>query len=377
MLKSLIATLSIFSCAVLSVTAQEKGVFKSTVDNGYFNHLEISASVGSPGIGIDVAAPMGDYLKLRAGITYMPQMEMTSGFRVQVGDSLEKKFDKQGNRIETKFDKMSGLLKSLTGFEVDDEIDMLIKPTYYNFRLLVDVLPFRNKNWHFTAGFYVGNSTIGRAYNTTEDMPSLMAVSMYNNMYDAAKDGRPFVNYNGLAADVPPEVAKKFLEYGRMGVQVGFHLKDGPVYYNEHAVVQEYEPDGTPIYDWDNDGNPIHEPVELDKNGNPRLTYYKGDPYMMVPGKDGMVKVKAKANRFKPYVGFGYGGPITKDGLTEFSFDAGVLFWGGKPHVYTHDGTDLIYDVEKIGGKVGSYVKAIKCFPVFPVLEVRVTRRIF
>ena len=49
--------------------------------------------------------------------------------------------------------------------------------------LLVDVFPFKNnKHWHFTAGFYWGNSTIGKAYNTTEDMPSLVAVGIYNNM---------------------------------------------------------------------------------------------------------------------------------------------------------------------------------------------------
>lgn len=358
MLKSLIATLSIFSCAVLSVTAQEKGVFKSIVDNGYFNHLEISASVGTPGIGIDVAAPMGDYLKLRAGISYMPQVEVPSSFLVQVGDSLESKFDKQGNRVETKFDRMSGLLKSMTGYEVDDEIDMLIKPTFYNLRLLIDVLPFQNKHWHFTAGFYVGNSTLGRAYNTTEDMTSLMAVGMYNMLYDKLENNEPLVDLGGnmsynLPLDTRDLLLEKFHAYGRMGVHVGDYVNDGEIIYNE-----------------------FDEP-ELDEEGNEMLTHRKGDPYMMVPGKDGMVKVKAKANRFKPYVGFGYGGPITKDGLTEFSFDAGVLFWGGKPHVYTHDGTDLIYDVEKIGGKVGSYVKAIKCFPVFPVLEVRVTRRIF
>lgn len=378
MLKTLIVTLSIISCAVFPISAQEFSVSKSLdTDNGYFNHLDISASVGTPGIGVDVAAPVGEYVKLRAGFTYMPRVELSSGFRVQVGDSLERKYDKQGNRLETKFDKMAGLLKSFTGYDVDDEVVMKMKPSYYNVRLLVDLYPFRSKKWHFTTGIYAGNSTLGRAYNATEDMPSLMAVGIYNMMYDAAKDNRPFLTYNGKSVDLPGDIAQRLLQYGRMGVHVGNHLYDGPIYHNENAVIQEYEPDGTPIYEWDNDGNPIHEPIELDENGNPKLEYYKGDPYMMVPGKDGMVRVTAKVNRIKPYVGFGYNGTVFKDKRTMLSFDAGVLFWGGKPHVYTHDGTDLVYDVENIKGKVGRYVSAIKCFPVFPVIELRVTRRIF
>lgn len=358
MLRTLLASIVISSCAVFTLIAQEVNLHKSiNVDNGYFNHLDISASAGSTGLGIDVAAPIGDYVKMRAGFTYMPRFEMTSTFRVQVGDSLERKYDKHGNRIETKFDKLSGLLKSVTGYNVTDEVDMYVKPTYYNFRLILDVLPFQDKRWHFSAGFYVGPSEIGRAYNVTEAMPSLMAVSMYNMMYDKLQNGEPLASFGDQTFDLAPEILYPVLEkldrYGRMGMHVGNHLYDGPQLK-------------------DGDGNPL-----LDENGKPKLAYHAGDPYMMVPDNEGMVKVYAKAKRFKPYVGFGYGGAISKDGRTELSFDAGVMFWGGVPHVYTHDGTDLVNDVEKIRGKVGRYVKLINKFPVMPVLEMRVTRRIF
>lgn len=382
MIKPLIATLSFITCAALSVSAQVMNVSKSIhVGDGYFNHLDVSASIGSPGIGIDLSTPIGEYVNLRLGMTYMPQIEVSSSFRVQVGDSLEHKYDIHGNRVETKFDRLSYLLKSFVGYDVDDEVDMMIKPTYYNARLLVDFLPFRDKRWHLTAGFYVGPSEIGRAKNSTEDMPSLMAVNLYNMMYDRLMADKPLFSFGDQSFDVPPEfrIKESFMYYGRMGVHVGDHLKDGPILYIKDAKPEDYEEDGTPIYSWDDDGNPIHEPVILDANGNPKLAYYKGDPYMMVPGEeDGMVRVVSKVNRkFKPYVGFGYGGTISKDGRTELSFDAGVLFWGGKPHVYTHEGIDLVYDVENIKGKVGNYVSLIKKFPVFPVLELRVTRRIF
>lgn len=362
MLRKLIATFMIFSCVVAFAAAQGVNATKALhSDNGYFNHLDVSASMGSTGIGIDVAAPVGEYAKLRVGFSYMPRIELNSLFRVQVGDSLEHKFDKNGNRVETKFDKLSGMLYKMYGYKVDDEVEMKIKPTYYNARFLVDVTPFQNKSWRFTAGFYVGNKTIGRAYNSTEDMPTLMAVNMYNEMYRRLREGEPLFNLGDpFSFDLPPYVEEplleKFDEYGKMAVPLGYYVKDGPMI----SV-----PDGG----YDENGEKTYVSVPA---------YRKGDPYMLVPdAESGMVRVKAKArNTFRPYVGFGYSGVLSKDGRTEFVVDAGVLFWGGKPHVYTHDGTDLVYDVKRIQGKVGSYVKAIKAFPVFPVLELRVTRRI-
>lgn len=311
-------------------------VMDSCDTRGFFNHLDVALSLGSTGLGFDVIAPIGKYLRLRAGFSFMPRFEMSSNFRVQVGDSLDKKWDKQGNRLETKFDKLSGYLKSFVGYEVDDEVEMLCKPTYYNFKLLVDIHPFLNQHWYLTAGIFIGPSEIAQAYNTTEEMPSLLSVSMWNMMYDKA------VNWEPIYGDffMPPALEQKLMQYGRMGFHAGNYTHDG-----------------------------------IDAKGN---SYKKGDKYMMVPDeKSGMVKATIKANRFKPYLGLGYGGPISKDGLTQLSFDAGAMFWGGTPSMITHDGTDLTHDVENVRGKLGRYVKATKFFKAFPLLEVRISRRIF
>ena len=73
--------------------------------------------------------------------------------------------------------------------------------------------------------------------------------------------------------------------------------------------------------------------------------------------------------------------------MVEISFDCGAMFWGGTPNLVVYhglklpDGTyrdvSLTEDVENIGGKVGSYVKLFKAFKVYPVLSLRVTKRIF
>lgn len=299
-------------------------------EKGFFKHLDASLTVGSTGLGFDLASPMGEYAQLRAGFSFMPHIHYKMNFEVQVGDDA--------STSKSKFQTLSGLLKDMTGYQVDNSIDMIGVPTYYNFNLLVDVFPFKNnKHWHFTAGFYLGNSMIGKAYNTTEDMPSLVAVGIYNNMYEKAINKEPFVtiNYNGVPFSVPddPEqqdmLYEKFSEYGRMGVWIGNHVSDG-------------------------------------------------SPYIVEPDENSMVKAEVRVNTFKPYLGFGYGGRLIKgDNRYKISFDCGAMFWGGTPSILTHDGTDLAKDVEGVKWKVGDYVRLIKGVKVFPVLNVRITRTLF
>ena len=306
-------------------------------EGGFFNHLDVAVTAGTTGLGFDVATPLGEYARLRTGLSYMPQFEFSSNFRVQVGDSLDKKYDAQGHKLETKFDKLSGYLKDFVGYEVDDEVKMLCTASYFNFKLLVDVFPFPNKNWHVTAGFFAGPSEIAKAVNATEEMPSLLSVSMWNTIYDKVWNYEPI--FGGIY--LPPEIEDKVIKYGKMGFHAGNYVDDVK----------------------DDAGNIVHK---------------KGDKYMMVPDtKEGTVKASIKTNRFKPYVGFGYGGAISKDKLTRLSFDAGVMFWGGSPSVITHDGTDLVRDVEDVRGKLGRYVDTAKFFKVFPMLEIRLSRRIF
>ena len=305
-------------------------VFQYCKEHNFFQHLDASVTLGSTGLGFDVSSPMGDYVQLRAGFSFMPHIHYKMNFEVQVGDDASKS--------KSKFQTLSGLLKDMTGYQVDNSIDMIGVPTYYNFNLLLDVFPFKNnKHWHFTAGFYWGNSMIGKAYNTTEDMPSLVAVGIYNNMYEKAIRKEPFVifNYNGnpIAITDDPEyqdmLYDKFSEYGRMGVQLGNYVSDG-------------------------------------------------SPYIVEPDENSMVKAEVKVNAFKPYLGFGYGGRLFKgDDRYKISFDCGAMFWGGTPSILTHDGTDLAKDVEGVKWKTGDYVRLIKGVKAFPVLNVRVTRTFF
>lgn len=102
-----------------------------------------------------------------------------------------------------------------------------------------------------------------------------------------------------------------------------------------------------------------------------------GRPYMMKPDKDGMVKASAFVNAFRPYVGLGYTGAVSKDGRWNFDVDCGLMMWGGSPKIVTHDGTNLTDDVTDIKGKPGRYVRMMKHFKVYPVVSIAISCRLF
>ena len=327
-----------------------------------FEHLDLSLTTGSTGIGFDVSTPLSDVFSLRGGYAIMPRFTQRMNFGVEVGDNPAES--------HAKFDRLSALLTDFTNLKVDDAIEMEGTPTFWNWKLLVDIKPFKNKRWHFTAGFYGGNRMIGKAVNAMEDMSSLMAVSIYNNIYDKAANNEPLTNFQGndIYINDPTgqiNLTERFLNYGRMGITLGVHKND--VLYEEDVVAPYDMFVGDDYYA---EGDIIHH------KGDVRIA--RGSAYRITPDENSMVKAYAYANRFKPYLGFGYGGRLLKgDDSWQVSFDCGAMFWGGTPEIVTHDGTDLINDVSNVRGKVGDYVRIAKQFKVFPVLNLRITKRLF
>lgn len=296
-----------------------------------FQHLEVALTGGSAGIGIDFSTSINNYLQIRGGFSFMPKFTLAMKFGVgieenegTITDENRSLAEENDNPTESKFDKMAALVEGLTGSKVNDEVTMLAEPNIYNFKFLLDVHPFQNKRWHFTTGFYVGSSTIGRAYNSAEDMPTLYAANMFNNMYDKALADEPVITWGNFDLYAPEDL----LEYGRMGFAVG-KKADGSV-------------------------------------------------YKMEPNEYCMVGVDAKVNTFKPYLGFGYGtSALSGARKTNFSFDCGVLFWGGAPDLITHDGTNLTKDITNIDGKIGQYVDIARKFRVYPVVSISISRLLF
>ena len=345
-------------------------VFQYWKEHNIFQHLDVSLTLGTPGIGIDVASPIGNYVQVRAGYEFMPRLTKRMSFEMTINGQPAKSYDEDGNRQETKFDKLKEFMYSFTGYDIEDHVDMIGKPTMNNLKFMVDVFPFKNnKHWHFTAGFYWGSSKFAEAENSTEAMVSLVSAGIYNKMYESAKNGDPLISFDpyqfptlsGVSIQMPDQVRKKFLDYGEMGFVVG---------YLTHDIT-------------DAEGNVLMSKTMVDTKGN---TIQR--PYIVAPDEDGMVRVTASSKSFKPYFGFGYGGNLVKKRDDwKISFDCGAMFWGGTPELVVYHGLklpdgsyrdiSLTEDVENIGGKVGSYVKLFKSLKVYPVLSLRITKRLF
>ena len=310
-------------------------------------HLDLGVTMGTTGLGIEVASPIGQYVQVRTGFEIMPRFEKSLHFDIQSFG-----YNENGELQESQFEKMADRLEALTNYRARPSVEMIGKPTFWNFKLLVDVFPFHNKQWHLTAGFHWGPSEIAEAINSLNDAPSLVAVNIYNKLYDKAESGDAI--YKGFA------LGSEWLENGRMGI----HLGDYADRYVMKTVVE---------YDEYGDFVGSHEEYVLDANGNKIH-----EPYRMEPDNDCTVSARVKVNSFKPYLGFGYGGRLLKnDDRYNISFDAGFMFWGGTPDIITHDGTNLSKDVINIGGKVGDYVDLISGVKAYPVLNLRITRRLF
>jgi hypothetical protein len=347
MMKKIVLIL-LAAMVVLPMEAQQnafKDYFKK-----YFHHMDVGVTMGTAGLGVDVSMPVYKNVCLRTGFSYMPRFEVPMTFGIQVGDDPA--------TSASKFAKMSSVLHDLTGNPVSDHVDMLGKAKMWNWNLLVDVYPLKNnKHWRVTAGFFLGPSNVAEAFNKTESMASLVAVGIYNNMYDklhgkSIKElykvqlidlsvlGESYADIK-LDLDLMLKLQEGFDAAGRMGVQLGTYVRD---------IVDE-------------NGNVIHK---------------KGDMYLMTPNEDDMVKADMEVNAFKPYIGFGYEGRLVKgNDRLNVGVDAGIMLWGGRPRLLTHDGTDLIHDVEGIMGKPGDYVDLMSKLSVFPVANVRFTYTIF
>lgn len=114
-------------------------------DNEMFNHLSLGISLGTDGIGFEAGAPIGRYVQVRTGISFMPAFSYSDDAKLYTSTDLN------------------------TGTEVDRKVD--VKGTLHmtDWKLLFDIYPSTKSSFHFTAGFYLGKQNFVTAKNTEID----------------------------------------------------------------------------------------------------------------------------------------------------------------------------------------------------------------
>jgi hypothetical protein len=414
-----IGILLLMLLATTTVLAQDKMSLFSRMDQkNILNHMDIGVNVGTVGIGIDVAVPVGDYVRIRAGYNYMPRFNLHSNFPIETrsGGRLSSFINKIGN-IDAMlppfidlnlpyFTQEKELMEMYKNGDLSakDYVGMDMKPNLHQFKFLVDVMPFKNnKHWSFTAGFFVGPSTVGEAINQQEETAILKAVNLYNNRY-----------YHDLVV--------------LHGMSFTFIEADGSLH-----DVGSYDPITNFV-------------ISNGLAGFPLGYFSDGKKAMMVPGADNTVRAEMKVNKFRPYLGVGYNTHLSRNKKWKLNVDLGVLFLCGSPKVYVDnvykfsdgelqghldagyfvyesgigtvkglypnyeyddeyygdivryyydptrdpvigyedrpgveilDNVDLVHDLHDIPGKVGNMVNTISKFKVYPNLSVTFSYRLY
>ena len=105
-----------------------------------FDHLYGALTLGTTGIGLDLAMPVNDMIQVRAGYTFMPSFRHKMHFNVV---SEQRENNGSGNAAATltssKFDEMADIVHQATGIYMDRNVEMIGEPTMNNAKLLVDV----------------------------------------------------------------------------------------------------------------------------------------------------------------------------------------------------------------------------------------------
>ncbi len=294
-------------------------------DKLLFNHLAIGIGIGTEGASLDLALPIGHYVQLRAGMSYLPSIKLTKHFDAS----------QTGSTGTSNFDSITSILHDITGLQFDEQIDMKATTQLWNGKILVDVFPFKKKNWFFSAGLYFGPKQVMHIENAAEDMGTLIALSTFNNIYNKVEDAVANDNPAQIFGDISltPQMMDQIMSIGRLGIAVGTYKQTTE-------------------------------------------SHQAGDIYNMVPDENGMIKLDIRSNVVRPYVGFGYRTAISRDKRSFFSVDAGILCWGTLKMI-THDGTNLIKEIDVTHPMLKQYTDVVNHMKVYPAINIRFTRQIF
>ena len=321
-------------------------------DNVPFGRLDGGIVLGTTGIGLELSTPLADFVQLRAGFSLVPTVQLPLSFAIPGADA-EPTVDEDGELVPSTFDRLSGLLQDMTGCTVDDQFDAVATPHFRNLHVMADFRPLRSfPQWHLTAGFLWGTSNIGTLVNAQEEAPLLVALSTYNRLYDKAANDDPLLSYGDFDL-YNLTLNNKLLGHGRLGVEMGQRTSDGST-------------------------------------------------FVLEPDEQGVIRATMQVNAFKPYLGTGFEGCFShrKDGW-RYAIDLGALFWGGAPRVVTTDHCrtlvekedeygfpyteweyststiDLVHDVQDVPGRPGEMLNLVRRLKVYPVIELRLTHRLF
>ncbi|MBQ9285734.1 MAG: hypothetical protein IJ209_05565 [Bacteroidaceae bacterium] len=168
---------------LVAFCALSQTLHAQTADRRVFNHMAIGLSLGTDGIGFDVAMPATEFFDLRVGASFLPKLKFSGDYDI---DSESASITADEVTIEGKINKMDA-------------------------KALLDFYPVKNGIFRITAGAYIGGSKVLSAYNTSE----FLAREDWGNTGVKIGDYRVMSDEQGnVKADIKVNAIKPYLGIG-------------------------------------------------------------------------------------------------------------------------------------------------------------------
>ena len=119
-------------------------------DYGYFNSLGLGLSVSTVGVGLEVSTPIGNYLALRGGVSFMPKFTVT--------------------------DEVNADLKGVPqGYPQSAEVELEGSTKRTTGELLLTLYPFRSNGFFVAAGASFGGDKFVQITGHSDELRQLIA----------------------------------------------------------------------------------------------------------------------------------------------------------------------------------------------------------
>ena len=191
-------------CALAMMLLSQPVHAQNQIEYGIFDHLGAGLSVGTDGIGIDVATPLTDYVAFRTGVSFVPKIKIKK------------------NNIHIKDDNAT----------LEDHVDVEGKLNIFDFKLLADFYPFKSSSFHITAGAFIGSEDAAHAVNTSmfiKDPEKYGKVALVLGDYHVTTDENGYANLdlkvNGFKPYVGFGFGRAVPRKSRVSVSCDFGVK--------------------------------------------------------------------------------------------------------------------------------------------------------
>lgn len=234
-MKKLLLCSICFLLASLQLQAQEENKL------GYFNSLSIGANIGTTGLGIDVATPIGQYLSLRAGVTFMPNFSYSDKVDVSINPSSNNDPDAEiPSTIEAE-----GSIGRTAG------------------EILLNVYPFKRSSFFITGGAVFGGNKVVKIKGHSDDLAIFQELAGSAGI-EIGDYRIPIDEHGNISGGIKVSSFRPYLGLGfgrivpkskRIGLmfELGVQFHGGPEVYTDYGdlsmLKDEADNDFTKIFD--------------------------------------------------------------------------------------------------------------------------------